>query len=196
MNKNLFTDSELSLLLQRARSGAPAGRAPASLQKIEPYDFQSCGRLSAGQLAKLSEAHANLSGAFAKSLSRLLGVECKVTRAGAEQAEYLADFVKLAPLQEGVLVRNAGNIAISERGTAFLYAELATILPMIDLMLAASAGNASEAPRPLTDVEEEIFKPVVELLAAELQAVWAPHRRSPVLGTTTAGEALDARYPL
>jgi flagellar motor switch protein FliM len=172
MNKSLFTDSELSLLLQRARSGARAGRVSASPKRVELYDFQSAGRLSAVQLAKLSEAHAPLSDALGKSLSRLLGFECKVTCKSAEQMEY-GDFVKIAP--EAVVF---GMLrAQSPEAESFLYAELPAILPTIDLML-GGAGDASEAPRPLTDVEEEIFKPVVELFSAELQAAWAPHVKS------------------
>src|ERR1700733_8961282 len=146
MNKSLFTDSELGLLLQRARSGGPTARTSTPMQKIEPYDFQGGSRLSAGQLANLSEAHAGFSSTLGKSLSSLLGAECKVMCMGAEQMEY-GEFVKLAP--EGVLF---GTLKVqSPEADAFLHAELATILPMVDLML-GGAGNASETPRPMTDV--------------------------------------------
>jgi len=168
MNQSLLTDTELSLLLKRARSGAPAGRASTSPQKVEPFDFQSAGQLGASQLAKLSDVHANLSVPLGKSLSGLLGAECTVTRMGAEQMAY-GDLVE--QVSEGVVF---GTLEVqSPETTAYLHAELATILPMIDLML-GGAGNASEAPRPLTEVEQEIFKPAIDLFATELQAVWAP----------------------
>jgi flagellar motor switch protein FliM len=168
MTKDLLTETELSLLLQRARSGAPAGRSSASPLKVEPFDFQSAGQLAAAQLAKLSDVHANLSAPLGKSLSVLLGAECKVTRMGAEQMPY-GDLTK--QVSEGVVF---GTLEVqSPETTAYLHAELATILPMIDLML-GGAGSASEAARPLTEVEQEIFKPVIDLFAAELQAVWAP----------------------
>ena len=50
---------------------------------------------------------------------------------------------------------------------------LSTVLPMIDLML-GGAGSPAETPRPLTEIEQEIFKPVIELFGGQLQALWGP----------------------
>ncbi len=168
MDPGILTDTELSLLLKRARSGASSGHSPASLDQVVPYDFQSAGQLAAAQLAKLSEVHVHLPAQLTRSLSNLLGSECTATLMGVEQIGY-GELAKR--MQQGALF---GTVRVQSPETeVFLHAELATVFPMIDLML-GGAGNAAEAARPLTDIEQEIFKPVVDLLAAELQTIWAP----------------------
>ena len=167
MNPGILSDTELMQLLKRARSGAPAGSASAATQKVEPFDFQSAGHLSADQLTKLSDVHANLAAPLGRSLSSLLALECKVTPMGVEQIAY-GELTK--QLSQGAMF---GTIEVPSPETeVFLHADFATVLPMIDLLL-GGAGNAAQAARPLTEIEQEVFKPAVELFAAELQAIWA-----------------------
>jgi flagellar motor switch protein FliM len=167
MDQGIFTNSELSGILESARTGRSVAGA-AGPPKPEPFQFQSAGQLSPAQVAKLSEAHANFSSKLGGSLSTLLGSECKVTPAGAEQIGY-GDLVGQMPA--GAMF---GTLHVPfPEATVFLHAELATVLPAIDLML-GGAGTAATAARPLTEIEQEVFKPVVDLFTSELKAVWAP----------------------
>jgi flagellar motor switch protein FliM len=101
-------------------------------------------------------------------LSTLLGAECGVTAAAVQQSA-CGELLKQTP--EGALF---AALAVPSLDTAiYLHAELATVLPMIDLLL-GGAGAASSALRPLTDIEQEIFKPIVDLFAAELKTAWTP----------------------
>jgi flagellar motor switch protein FliM len=168
MNPAILSDTELMLLLKRARSSAPAGRASAAPEKIAPFDFQSSGQLSAAQLTKLSDVHAPVGIPAGKSLSILLGSECKVTRMGVEQIAYGALAKQMSP---GAVF--AAIEVQSPETEVFLHADFATVLPMIDLML-GGAGHADEADRTLTEIEQEIFKPAVDLFSAELRAIWTP----------------------
>jgi len=167
MDQGFFTNSELSGILESARTGRTGAGAAAS-SKPEPFQFQSAGQLSPAQVTKLSEAHANFSTQLARSLSTLLGSECKVTAAGAEQIGY-GDLAGQLPA--GAMFGTL-HVAFPET-SVFLHADMATVLPMIDLML-GGAGAAASAARPLTEIEQEVFKPVVDLLTAELKAAWAP----------------------
>jgi len=168
MDRATLTKAEMDLLLQRARSGQPGAGASVPPPKVEPFDFQGIGHLSSGQIETLLRLHADFADRVGGALSALLGSECKAAPVSVEQMAY-SDLVKLLP--EGALFETL-HIQ-SPEGSVFLQADLATVLPMIDLMLGGD-GTAVETARSLTEIEQEIFKPVVDLFGAELQTVWAP----------------------
>jgi flagellar motor switch protein FliM len=168
MDQPLFTKTEIDLLLQRAQARQPAFEASGPAQTVEPFDFLAVGQLSSGQVEHLLGLHAGFAGQLGGSLSALLGADCHAAPASAEQIPY-AEFEKQAAdgVFFGILHAQASD------GRVLLHADLAVVLPMIDLML-GGAGTAPETTRSLTEVEQEIFKPVIGLFGAELQAVWAP----------------------
>jgi flagellar motor switch protein FliM len=168
MDQSLFTKKEIDLLLQRAQAGLPEVQASESAPKVEPFDFQAAGQLSSGQVERFLDLHGEFATRFAVSLSDLLGVECTAAPVGAEQAPYGEVAKEIA---DGVCFGILGGQ--SPEGRVLVHADLAVVLPMIDLML-GGAGVAPEIPRPLTEIEREIFNPVVSLFGTELKTVWAP----------------------
>ena len=168
MNQFLFTKTEIDLLLERARSGQPvqAGTAPAPT--VEPFDFQGVNRLSANQIAKLLELHADFAKRLGRSLSTLLGPECKTTPLSVELMMYDA----LVTQSPGGALFETLRIQAPE-GSVLLLADLSSVLPMVDLLL-GGLGTAAETIRPLSQIEWEIFKPIIDMVGAELQATWAP----------------------
>ncbi len=162
-----FTETEIELLLKSARSGRPSPEGPAAA-KAEPFDFQGLNRLSAEQTAKLLELHAEFAKRVGQTLSALLGPECKTTPVSVELMTFRAF---LTQSSEGVLLETLRTQAPG--GIVLLQAELSSILPMVDLMLGGD-GTAAETIRPLTLIEKEIFKPIVDMIGAELQGAWAP----------------------
>jgi flagellar motor switch protein FliM len=168
MNQSLFTKTEIDLLLQRAQASQPAVEASEPAQKVDPFNFLAVGQLSSGQVTNLLDLHSGFASQLGKALSALLGSECTASPVGAEQIPY-GDFIKQVADGEcfGILQ------AQSAEGRVLLHADLAMVLPIIDLML-GGAGMGAETSRSLTEIEQEIFKPVIGLFGAELQAVWAP----------------------
>jgi flagellar motor switch protein FliM len=165
--QSLFTKTEIDLLLQRAQAGQPAVEASESTPKVEPFDFLAAGQLSSGQVEHLLSLHAGFAHQLGGSLSNLLGADCLAAPAGAEQIPY-GEFAT----QTGDGVCFGILHAQAPEARVLLHADLAMVLPMIDLML-GGAGAAPETTRSLTEIEQEIFKPVVGLFGSELQAVWA-----------------------
>jgi flagellar motor switch protein FliM len=142
--------------------------ASAPAPNPEPFDFQGANRLSPNQITKLLELHAEFAKRLGRSLSTLLGPECKTNPMSVELMTY-GDLFKEP--SEGALFE---TLRIqSPEGTVVLQADLASVLPMIDLLL-GGAGTAAETIRPLTEIEREIFKPIIAMVAGELQAAWAP----------------------
>jgi flagellar motor switch protein FliM len=167
MDQPVFTKTEIDLLLQRARSVQPAGVDPAPGPNVEPFDFQGLSQLSADQSAKLLELHLGFGDQLGRSLSSLLGAECKATPISVEQMAF-AELAKQFP--ECALF---GTLRVqSMEASVLVQADLASLLPTIDLMLGGS-GTAIETIRSLTEIEQQIFKPVIELFGTGLQLTWA-----------------------
>ena len=168
MNHSPFTKSELDLLLKSARSRRPAAEASSPAPNPEPFDFRGLNRLSPNHIAKLLELHTDFAKRLGQAMSNLLGAECKTTPKSVELMTYgaLGEQSPEGALFETLRIR-------APEGNVVLQADLATVLPMIDLMIGGT-GAAAETIRPLTEIEREIFKPVIGLVAAELQASWAP----------------------
>jgi len=167
MDQSLFSKAEIDLLLQRAQAGQPAVEASESAPKVEPFDFQAAGQLSSGQVEHLLGLHTDFAEQLGASLSNLLGADCLAAPAGAEQIPY-GDFVR--QMTEGVCFGILHAPALD--GRVLIHADLAMVLPMIDLML-GGAGSVTETNRSLTEIEQEIFKPVIGLIGEELKSVWA-----------------------
>jgi flagellar motor switch protein FliM len=168
MDRATFTKAEIDLILQRARSARPGVDPSASSAKVQAFDFQGAGQLSSSQTEKLLAAHVEFANEFGKSLSTLLSSECQATPTTVDQLAY-GEFIKQTAENVcfGVLQIPATD------GRVVVQADPATILPMIDLLLGGD-GAAAEPVRPLTGIELEIFRPVMELLGSQLQAAWAP----------------------
>jgi flagellar motor switch protein FliM len=170
----MFTKSEIDALLARARSGHAPFESPAAGPTVEPFDFLAVGQLSPDQVSKLLELHAGFAPQLARSLSHLLGSECTVNAASVDQMAY-GDLVK--QFAEGI----SFSILETEspEGRIVLLSDLTSVLPIIDLLLGGT-GAVTEAARPLTEIEQQIFEPVLGLVGSELQKLWAPLLRSQI----------------
>jgi flagellar motor switch protein FliM len=164
----MFTKNEIELLLKSARSRQFGGDASVSPPNAEPFDFHGVNHLSSGQIAQLLELHTDFAARLGQSLSTLIGSECKVAPESVGQMPY-GELMKQFP--ESVIFATL-NIQTLE-ANVHLQADLASVLPMIDLMLGGD-GTPVEPTRPLTEIEREMFKPVIGLLGAELRTAWAP----------------------
>jgi flagellar motor switch protein FliM len=163
----MFTKTEIDLLLKRARAGQLGGQTPEVAPNVEPFDFQGANHLSSGQVERLLQLHTEFAGKLAASLSTLLGMECKANAVSADQVAY-GELVKQFP--ESVLFETVRSDA--NEGSVLMQADVASVLPIIDLML-GGGGASIETARPLTGIEQEVFKPVVDMFGADLQTAWA-----------------------
>jgi len=139
-----------------------------SLQErmVTPCNFRASGLLSNESTRHLRSMHEAFARTLAHSLDLVLGspVEIKLVKVdqigarefGATMAagSYLVPF-SLLPMQERV-------IAKFENGLLF---------PLLDLLL-GGRGEPIEQIRELTEIDEELFRSVTELIASQLERAW------------------------
>jgi flagellar motor switch protein FliM len=185
MENSIFTPTEINLLLQRARSSGALSDGATPDRKVEPFNFQGMGQFSEGQVASLSQLHEDFAKQLGRSLSGLLSLGCEATAANVEQISY-SDFVSQLPE-----VTYLGTLRIqTPDGSAVVQADLALVLPVIDLML-GGPGTPVETVRALTEIEQEIFKPIMQMFCRELQTVWATVMETGVLFEQSAPVAAN-----
>ena len=139
-----------------------------SLQErvVIPCNFRASGLLSNESTRHLKSMHEAFARTLAHSLDLFLGspVEIKLAKVdqigarefGASMAagSYLVAF-SLLPMQERV-------VAKFENGLLF---------PLLDLLL-GGRGEPIEQIRELTEIDEELFRSVTELIASQLERAW------------------------
>ena len=149
------------------RVQAEAKRQEAMRERtLTPCNFRASGLLSNESTRQLRSMHETFARTLSHSLDLFLGspVEVKLTKidqigarefsAAMASGSYLVPF-SLQPLQERV-------IAKFENGLLF---------PLLDLLL-GGPGEPVEQIRELTEIDEELFRSVTELIAAQLERAW------------------------
>jgi len=134
---------------------------------IAPCNFRASGLLSNESTRQLRSMHEAFARTLSHSLDLFLGspVEMKlvkVDQVGAREfsaaamasGSYLVPF-SLLPMQERVIVK-------FENGLLF---------PLLDLLL-GGPGEPIEQIRELTEIDEELFRSVTELIASQLERAW------------------------
>jgi flagellar motor switch protein FliM len=133
---------------------------------LTPCNFRASGLLSNESTRQLRSMHETFARTLSHSLDLFLGspVEVKliqVDQIGAREfsaamtsGSYLVPF-SLLPMQERV-------IAKFENGLLF---------PLLDLLL-GGPGEPIEQIRELTEIDEELFRSVTELIAAQMERTW------------------------
>jgi len=129
-------------------------------------NFRASGLLSNESTRQLRSMHESFARTLSHSLDLFLGspVEVKLARidqvgarefsAAAASGSYLVPF-SILPLQERVMAK-------FENGLLF---------PLLDLLL-GGPGEPIEQIRELTEIDEELFRSVTELIAAQLERAW------------------------
>lgn len=129
-------------------------------------DFRTSGLLSNDSTRQLRSLHESFARSFAHALDLFLGSPLdvkllKVEQQGAREftasllpGSYLVPLA-LQPLGERVLARFDG----------------ALFFPLLDILLGGSGEQSSE-PRELTEIDEELFRSMTELMCTQLERAW------------------------
>ena len=144
----------------------PARQESTHERTVTACDFRASGLLSNESTRQLRSMHETFARALSHSLDLFLGspLEVKLIKvnqvsarefgAGVSAGNYLVPF-GLQPVQDRV-------IAKFDNGLLF---------PLLDLLL-GGPGEPLEQTRELTEIDEELFRSVTELMATQLERVW------------------------
>lgn len=154
--------------MNKLLKGEADGKGPAESRgrTVTRCNFRASGLLSNESTRQLRSMHEIFARSFAHSLDLFLGspVEVKLTRIdqiGAREfaatlsaGTYLVPF-GLQPTQEKVVSKFDNGL----------------LFPLLDLLL-GGPGEPMDCSRDLTEIDEELFRSVTELMAAQLERVW------------------------
>jgi flagellar motor switch protein FliM len=164
MDKMLGQD-DIEAMFAAARLEAEKGQAAQARDTAEKYDFTRVGQISDEQMKAISAVN----DFFARNLMHTVGgwlrTNFQVKLVAGEQLPYTEFLDRL------VEPTYLGSVRLEPLGAlGLLELDLALASPMVDVLL---GGVGTKAPvRPLTDIEEEILKSVVQLIVRELNGAW------------------------
>jgi flagellar motor switch protein FliM len=133
---------------------------------LTPCNFRASGLLSNESTRQLRSMHETFARTLSHSLDLFLGspVEVKLVKidqigarefsAAVASGSYLVPF-SLLPMQERVIAKFENLV----------------LFPLLDLLL-GGPGEPIEQIRELTEIDEELFRSVTELISAQLERAW------------------------
>jgi flagellar motor switch protein FliM len=142
-----------------------------NVQQMKPRSIHSCnfryaGRLSNENARTLTALHEKFALSVTTSLELYLGASLHMKLQSLEQMAVVDYISGIAP--NSYLVPCALNVMESN---ILMEIDISLIPPIIDLLL-GGAGTASEEPRELTEIDEEIMQSVTALIVSQIERAW------------------------
>jgi flagellar motor switch protein FliM len=176
--EEILNQEQIGALLQKARTstsavkpavkadGKDGGKDNEQEQKASSFDLRQSMQLSPSQTRSITAVQDSFARGFGDALSAYLRAGFEVKLASIEQIAYSEFMSRLPDLTYFASLR------IPSLGAcALLQADLALILQIVDMLLGGSGKDQTEA-RDLTEIEEDVFESVAQLLCRELKSAW------------------------
>ena len=145
---------------------APKQSAPQKTlvrqRTVHPCNFRTAGRLSNEHARLLSALHETFALRLASTLDAYLGTGVEIKLETLDQLPIKDHIAGIPPLS--YVVPFSSNTMIVELDNELVF-------PVIELLMGGT-GNAINAGRELSEIEEEIMQDVIALLARQAEAVW------------------------
>ena len=164
--EQVLSQEQIGALLQKARKSASAVRSEVPDQKTSAFDLRQSRQLSPNQTRGISALQEAWARRVEAALSGYLRASCTMKLAAVEQmpcAEFLGRFPDLTYL--------ASFRISSLDACALMQMDLPLVLQILDLTLGGFGTDSADA-RDLTELEEEIFESVTQILCQELRSTW------------------------
>jgi flagellar motor switch protein FliM len=164
--EQVLTQEQIGAFLLKARKSASAVRSEALDQKTSSFDLRQSRQLSPNQTRGISVLHEAWARRIDAALSAYLRVSCTVKLAAVEQipcSEFLGRFPEPTYL--------ASFRIASLDACALMQMDLPLVFQILDLTLGGFGTDATDA-RDLTELEEEIFESITQILCQELGSAW------------------------
>ena len=136
-------------------------------RNIHSCNFRYAGRLSNENARALTGLHEKFALTTTNSLEAYLGTTLRLKLLSLEQLA-LQDYIAgLAP--NLYLLPCALNVM---ENNFLMEMDIKLIFPIIDLLLGGSGTTASDEPRELTDIDEDIMQSITAIIVREVQRTW------------------------
>lgn len=161
-----FSVEEMNDLLRKAKRSASAVRTQEQESKVGQLDLRNSGKLSGEQIQIISTLHETLAERAGKALSALTQKTVQMTLDSVELGTYGA-FLK------GMIdpTYMASVVVPSPDSRLIFQADVSLVFPFVDIILGGTGTDPAET-RDLTQIEEELFESVGEILCREMQSTW------------------------
>ncbi len=165
MEKNL-TQEQINALSPSVPAKTVSARATARGRAWTPFTFGKASSISKQQVREVAQAHESFTYNLKSRLTGNLRVPSEVVPASVDELPYseLTQNVVKDTYLASLRVQPMHSVAI-------LSLDLAVVLAMIDLMLGGD-GKPAPVERPITEIEEEVLRIVLDMICEELQAAW------------------------
>jgi flagellar motor switch protein FliM len=165
-----LNEQQLGALLQKARTSTSAVNSPTNAngedQKATAFDLRQSMQLSPGQTKNITAIQDSFARGLGDALSAYLRAGFEAKLASLEQISY-AEFMKRLPD-----LAYLASLRIPSLGApALLHPDISLVLQIVDMLLGGSGKEQAEA-RELTEIEEDVFESVAQVLCRELTSAW------------------------
>lgn len=139
---------------------------PRRGRSYQPCDFRTSGLLSNESTRQLRSLHETFARSFSHALDLFLGSPLEVKLLGVEQQTSREFGASLAAGSYviPVMLQPLGERAIARFDNTLFF-------PLLDLLLGGTGEHLTEA-RELTEIDEELFRSVTELMCTQLERAW------------------------
>jgi flagellar motor switch protein FliM len=134
---------------------------------IHSCNFRYAGRLSNENARALTALHEKFALNVTNSLEVYLGTSIRLKMLSLEQLTLQAYIGRIAP--NTYLLPCALNVMESN---FLIEMDIRLIFPIIDLLLGGAGTTASDEPRDLTEIDEEIMEIITTLIVKEVDRSW------------------------
>lgn len=167
--EKILNQEEIDALFRAAQKGKIPDSTGRPLQKlVAKLNLRETSQINKEQVRAVSALHESFARNISNSLSAYLRVGFDVNLVSVEQITYSEVLSRLPDLTYLCSIRIQPIDAL-----ALLQMDLALAFPVMDLVLGGAGGEMIEL-RDLTEIEEQIFESVIQLIMRELQASWNP----------------------
>jgi flagellar motor switch protein FliM len=132
-------------------------------RSIHSCNFRAAGRLSNEDARAVNALHDTVANHIAVAFEALFGTSLAVKFAELNQTS-VHEHVAGVPAFCYVVQCSSGLVTVE--------IDLDLVFPIIDLLM-GGAGNAGNADRDLSEIEEEVMRDIVALIVQQAEAVWA-----------------------
>jgi flagellar motor switch protein FliM len=168
--EEILNQQQIGALMQKARTSTSAVKVNEPEQKATSFDLRQSMQLSPSQTRGITAIQETFARGLAGALSAYLRAGFEVKLGSIEQISY-SEFLNRLPDLTYV-----ASLRIPSLGAcALMQADVPLILQIVDMLLGGTGKEQAEA-RDLTEIEEDVFESVAQLLCAELRSAWGAVR--------------------